>query len=143
MSMLSLDTGTPPPNRVELASAARDVAVVALFGEHDLGHHEGLKSVLSRAAIRAPYVIMDLAECAFIDATTVALMLHTNNVMGKAGGGFAVVIPPQLGPVSRVAELVRLAEMLSIHPSLESALASFPRSDATPPAGPGGTHSRR
>src|SRR3979409_834583 len=109
MSMLSLDTGTPPPNRVELASAACDVAVVALFGAHDLGGHEGLKSVLSRAAIRAPYVIMDLAECAFIDATTVALMLHTNNVMSKAGGGFAVVIPPQPGPVSRVAALVPLA----------------------------------
>ena len=125
MSMIRLDTGTPQPNRVELASAARDVAVVALFGEHDLGNYEGLKSVLARAAIRAPNIIMDLSECAFIDSTTITLMLHTNNVTSKVGGGFAVVIHPQPGPVSRVAELVRLGEMLATYPSLEAALASF------------------
>jgi anti-anti-sigma factor len=125
MSMLSLDTGTPPPNRVELASVSRDVAVIALIGEHDLSSHEGLKVVLARAAIRAPNVIVDLSDCTFIDLTSITLMLHTDTISGKAGGGFAVVIQAQTGPVCRVAELVQLGERLSIYRSLEAAVASF------------------
>src|SRR3954452_18538733 len=73
--MLDLETGPPPPNRVELTSVARDMALVALIGEHDLGHYETLKAVLARAALRAPNVVVDLSECAFVDSTVLQLML--------------------------------------------------------------------
>jgi anti-anti-sigma factor len=121
---LELDTSTPPPNRVELTSAARDVAVVTLVGEHDLGQYEVLKSVLARAAVRAPSVIVDLSECAFLDSTALHLVLHTHSVTTKARGAFAVVVLPE-GPVSRLAELVRLDQMLPVYPSLDAALESF------------------
>jgi anti-anti-sigma factor len=122
---LELDTRTPPPNRVELASAARDVAVVALIGEHDLGHYEGLAAVLARAAVRAPNVVVDLTKCAFIDSTTISLLLNTHAYVTGAGGGLSVVIAPEPGPVSRVAELVRLDQILPVYPSLDAALESF------------------
>lgn len=125
--MLELDTGPPPPDRVELTSVARDVALVALIGEHDLGHYETLKSVLARAAVRAPNVVVDLSECAFIDSTVLQLMLHTHAVTSKAGGTFAVVIAPEPGAVARLAELVRLDLILPVHPSLDAAIASFGR----------------
>jgi anti-anti-sigma factor len=123
--MLSLDTGTPPPNRVELASAASDIAVVALIGEQDLGQYETLKTALARATVRAPKVIVDLTECTFIDSMTLSLMLHAQAVTTKARGAFAVVIDPRPGPVSRLSALVRLDQMLSVHPSLKAAVASF------------------
>jgi anti-anti-sigma factor len=125
ISMLDLDNRTPPPNRVELTSAARDIAVVALIGEHDLGHYESLKAALAGAAVRAPNVVVDLSECAFIDSNTIPLLLHSQDVLSEASGSFAVVIDPEPGPVSRLAELVRLDEMLVVHPSLERAITSL------------------
>jgi anti-anti-sigma factor len=123
--MLDLDNGTPQPNRVELTSATRDIAVVALIGEHDLGQYERLKAALARAAVRAPKVVVDLSECAFIDSTTIALLLHSQAVLSEASGSFALVIDPEPGPVSRLAELVHLDQMLTVHPSLERAITSF------------------
>jgi anti-anti-sigma factor len=123
--MLDLETGPPPPNRVELTSVARDMALVALIGEHDLGHYETLKAVLARAALRAPNVVVDLSECAFVDSTVLQLMLHTHAVATRAGGAFAVVIAPEPGAVSRLAELMRLDLILPVHPSLDAARASF------------------
>jgi anti-anti-sigma factor len=123
--MRQSDTATPPPNRLEIISATDEVAVVALIGEHDMGRYEPLKAALARAAIRAPNVVVDLTQCAFIDSTTLTLLLHADDVMTRDSRGFAVVIPAHEGSVSRLAELVRLAEMLSTHPSLEAAMASF------------------
>jgi anti-anti-sigma factor len=121
----SLDTGTPPPNRVELTSATDEIAIVALIGEHDLGHYEALKVVLARAAIRARNVIVDLSECAFIDSTTISLLLYASRVTTRYSGGFVVVITPGYGAVARLAELSRLDQVLSIQPSREAAMTSF------------------
>ena len=86
--MLGLDTynGTPPPNRVELTSAADDIAIVSLIGEHDVSHYDSLKIVLARAAIRAPNVIVDLSECQFVDSTAISLLLHGSRVITRYGG---------------------------------------------------------
>ena len=123
--MHQVDTGAPPPNRLEIVSATDEVAVVALIGEHDLGRYEPLKAALARAATRAPNVVVDLSECAFIDSISISLLLHASDITNRDKRGFAVVIPAEPGPVSRLAELVHLAEMLSIHRSLEAAMASF------------------
>ena len=80
--------------------------------------------MLARAAIRAPNVIVDLSECRCIDSTTISLLVHASRVMTRYGGAFAVVVTPQPGLVSRLAELSRLAEMISIHASLDAAMAS-------------------
>src|SRR4051812_18445834 len=121
---LDLDTRTPP-NRVELASAAQDVAVVALIGEHDLTGYLTLKSVLARAAVRAPNVVVDLSACTFIDSSALQLVLHTHAVATRAGGAFAVVIPPGPGPMARIAALMRLDLIVPVHASLHAVLESF------------------
>jgi anti-anti-sigma factor len=118
------DSGTPPPNRVELISAAEDVAVVSLIGEHDIDDYDSLEAVLARAAARAPSVVVDLSECRCIDATTIGLLHHASRVMTRYGGAFAVVVTPRPGPLSRLAEFARLTEMMSVHASLEAAMAS-------------------
>jgi anti-anti-sigma factor len=123
--MLRLETGTPPPNRVELTSAADDVAVVALIGEHDPSHYASLKVVMANAAIRARCLVVDLSECSFIDSTTISLLLYARDVTMRYGGGLAVVIAPGHGAVSGLAEHTRLPDVLSIQPSLEAAMACF------------------
>jgi anti-anti-sigma factor len=123
--MLSIDSRTPPPNRVELASAGRDIAVVALIGEHDLGHYETLRTVLARAAVRAPSLIVDLSDCVFIDSTTIGVLLQTRELTGRLGGEFALVIDPAPGSVSRLARLAHLDEIFSIQPSLDAATTSI------------------
>src|SRR4051794_22379038 len=122
---LHLDTGTPPPSRAELTSAAPDVAVVALIGEHDLGGYETLKMALARASVRAPKVVVDLTDCAFIDLTALALLIHSHAVVRAASGEFAVVIDPEPGPTRRLADLVRLDSILAVHPSLAAAIAAL------------------
>ena len=77
---VQLDTGTPPPNRVELTSAAADVAVVTLIGEHDLGQYDTLAAVLARAGVGALNVIVDLTHCAFVDSITISLLLNADPV---------------------------------------------------------------
>ena len=121
---VELDTRTPPPNRVELTSATADIAVVALIGEHDLGHYEDLAAVLARAAVRAPNVIVDLTHCEFVDSTTLSLLLNTHAYVTGAGGGLSVVIAPDSGPVRHLAELVRLDQILPVYPSLDTAVES-------------------
>src|SRR3954451_9293804 len=116
---VEFDTGTPP-NRVELTSPSAEVAVVALIGEHDLGHYEDLAAVLARAAVRAPNVVVDLTNCAFVDSTTISLLLNTYAFVTGAGGGLSVVIAPGSGPVAHLAELVQLDEILSVYPSLDA-----------------------
>jgi anti-anti-sigma factor len=125
ISLLQVDTGTPPPNRVEIALATDDVAVVTLLGEHDLGRYETLIAALVKAVRRARNVVVDLSECAFVDSTTLTLLLHTQNIASKHDGGFAVVIPPDSGSVARLADFVNLGEVLPVLPSLEAAMASF------------------
>jgi anti-anti-sigma factor len=122
--MLHVDD-SPPPNRLELTSATDEIAVVRLIGEHDLGQFESLKAALAEAVTRARNVVVDLSECAFFDSTTISLLLHAHDMTTRDSGEFAVVIDPRLGPVSRLAKLVHLEEMLSIQPSLEAAIASF------------------
>jgi anti-anti-sigma factor len=122
---LELDTGTPPPNRVELTSVLRDVVVIALVGEHDLDHCDTLESALARAAVRAPTVIVDLSGCTFMDSTAIRLVLHAHATTIRASGAFAVVIAPEAGPVARLAQLMRLDQIVDVHPSLDSAVESF------------------
>jgi anti-anti-sigma factor len=126
--LLQVDSGSSQPNRVEITCATDDVAVVTLFGEHDLGRYETLMAALASAVRRAPNVVVDLSQCAFVDSTTLTLLLHTQDIISKDDGGFAVVIPPDAGSVARLADLVNLGEMLPILPSLEAATTSF-RSD--------------
>ncbi len=122
---MGVDPGAPPGNRVE-PRAESDVAVVALVGESDVGQYDAIKSALATAVARAPNVVVDFSACTFIDSTTIMMLmlLHTHTTTRKAGGGLVLVIPAEPGPVSHLAECVRRDRIMSVHPSLEAAIAS-------------------
>jgi anti-anti-sigma factor len=116
------------PNTVEIKNATSSVAIVSLIGDHDLGEYETLKVALARAAIRAPNLVADLSRCAFIDSTVIGLLIHSERVVARNRGRLVVALPAQPSPVTRVAQLVHLSEVLPTYDSLDAALASFEQS---------------
>jgi len=124
-------------SRIELETPSAAVAVVSLIGEHDLAEYESLKKTLDLAASRRRHVIVDLSDCAFVCSTVVSLLLHVQGEVVSDGGRFGVVIPPDCGAVSRVAELMGFESLFPVHASLETARSSLrPSSGALVPAGP-------
>ena len=81
VSMPSVDSFPAPSadghhaNRVVLEMHSDSVAIVSLFGEHDLGHYEQLKVAFDTAAVRRRNLVVDLSGCAFIDSTVISLLL--------------------------------------------------------------------
>jgi anti-anti-sigma factor len=111
-------------NRVELETPSAAVAVVSLIGEHDLAEYEPLKATLDLAASRRRHVIVDLSNCAFVCSTVVSLFLHAQGEVVSDGGRFGVVIPPDSGAVSRVADLMEFESLFPVYESLETARSS-------------------
>jgi anti-anti-sigma factor len=118
------------PDRIEVFHPGASLAIAELIGEHDLGHYEALKTALLGAAVRASNVIVDLSRCTFMDSTVVNILLHTQHFVALHHGNFAVVLPSEEGPVARVADMMRLAELLPLHLSRGSAIASLPAASA-------------
>ena len=122
--MPGLDRSSVGTSEVVLAMHSPAVALVSLIGEHDLGRCDQIKDAFDAAAMRRRNLVVDLTRCAFIDSTVISLLLYAQREITCDGGRFAVVIPADSGPVARVAQIVRMAEMLPVYASLEAALAS-------------------
>src|SRR4051794_40608205 len=105
--------------------ASPSIAVISLTGDHDLGGYEPLRTAFARAAIRGADVIVDLAHCDFIDSTVISMLLHTETIVTRAGGRLVVALPVEQNAVTRVAELIKLAQLLPTHASFAAALASL------------------
>jgi anti-anti-sigma factor len=120
-------SGADTPNRVEVSYPEASLAIAELIGEHDLGQYESLETALLKAAVQALDVIVDLSRCEFMDSTVISLLLRAQNVVAGDHGHFAVVMPSAPGPVARMADMMRLGQLLSLHPSRDSAVASLNR----------------
>jgi anti-anti-sigma factor len=105
--------------------ASDSVAIVSLVGEHDLGEHDQIKGAFARAAVTARNVMVDLTECAFIDSTVIALLLGAQSSIAQNGGRMAVALPVEPNAVTRLAELVRMGDLLPTYGTREAALASI------------------
>ena len=84
----------------------------------------------ARAAIRGENVIVDLSDCEFIDSTAISMLLHTETIVARDGGRLVVALPAVENPVTRVAEVIKLAELLPTYASFDAALASFHSAEA-------------
>ena len=103
--------------------------VVAVRGELDLSTASDLEGPLEEAAASGDgSVLIDLAECEFIDSTGIALIVRTwqrldRNADGEGNG--RVVICGCNEQVHRVLEITGLELSISIHDSREQALAAL------------------
>jgi anti-sigma B factor antagonist len=111
----------PRPGTAEVVAAAPGVAVVEVCGEHDLSTEPALTRALEDAA-RHANVLADLSGCSFADSTALTVLIKA--AQGR-DGRFVAVIPPERRQVARMAELVGLGELLSLHETREAALRAL------------------
>ena len=110
---------------MEVALHSDTTAIVSLIGEHDLSLGDALRGALETAAEQRSCVLVDLSRCTLLDSTGIAVLLDAQKRVRAAQGRFALVIPPGQGAVARVAELIRLGDLVPIAQSREDALTSL------------------
>jgi anti-sigma B factor antagonist len=103
--------------------AAPGTVVVTLPGQIDMNNAISVGAELSSAfgpGVRV--VIADMSDTGFCDTSAVHALVTACRRASAAGAELRLVAPP--GPVLRVLELLRLAAVLAVYPTLDTALAA-------------------
>lgn len=110
--------------RVEESRPQPGLAVLALHGEADLHSASELRERL-RMAIDdgATTVVLDLSETAFVDSTSLGVLLGAMKRLRKDGGGEIRLVAPR-PDVRRIFEITLLDRVFPLHHTLEHALAA-------------------
>jgi anti-sigma B factor antagonist len=101
-------------------------AVVALRGELDVADAASVAAALVAVAARAPEIIVDLAGLEFIDSSGLAALALARVQARRAGGDLLLAAPHD--QVLRILTVTRLAEVFSVHASVDEAAGSAGRS---------------
>jgi anti-sigma B factor antagonist len=113
------------PISVTLARRDPAAAVVALVGEHDAYSAERLESELTALLDEGLRIVVDLREAAFIDSTTLSVLLRARLRAEQSSLGFALLLPDrQYTQVHQILELTRLGRTFAIFGKLDAALAA-------------------
>jgi anti-sigma B factor antagonist len=104
----------------------RGHAVVRLCGELDAADAAGVTAALTGVVACHTDVIIDLADLEFIDCGGLRALAGAREQARQTGGGLLLAAPQ--GLVLRVLALTGLADVFSIHASLEQAEAVRARS---------------
>ena len=88
------------------------VALVELYGEHDLDTHESIEN-----ALRPIYgdVLIDLTACSFIDSTVVGVIVTRTQELRREDHRLELIVPAENRHVARVVDLVGLRTYLTVH----------------------------
>lgn len=96
---------------------------VQIEGELDLAVADRLDEVLNAAASECDHVLVDLANCSFIDSSGIAVILRAHNRMEQDGGRLAVCAPTD--QVLRVLSMTGLTANGLVFESAEEAMAAL------------------
>jgi anti-sigma B factor antagonist len=113
------------PISVTLARRDPPAAVVSLVGEHDAYTAERLESELTALLDQGQRIVVDLRDTAFIDSTTLSVLLGARLQAEKSSLGFALVLPDRHHTqVNQILELTGLGPTFAIFGKLDAALAA-------------------
>ena len=113
------------PISVTLARRDPPAAVVALVGEHDAYSSQRLETELSTLTESGRHIVVDLRDTAFIDSTTLSVLLVARRQAEEAGLGFALVLPERdYTQVHQILDLTGLGRAFVIQGKLDEALAA-------------------
>ncbi len=101
-------------------SRERGATVVAVRGELDAASTPVLQEKLADIVAEGGPIVLDLAECQFLDSTGLHAIIDARGVLEERGAGFEICCVGD-GPVARVIE-VALPGMIALHPSRQAAL---------------------
>jgi anti-sigma B factor antagonist len=111
---------------IDLSTVVRDGhAVVGLRGELDVTDAAGVTEALAGVAAGHPDIIIDLTGLEFIDCCGLWALTRAREQASRAGGRLLLAAPQQL--VLRVLALTGLADVFSVHASVEQAELTYTR----------------
>jgi anti-anti-sigma factor len=111
------------PISVTLARRDPPAAVVALVGEHDAYSAERLEGELSSLMDEGQRIVVDLRDTAFIDSTTLSVLLGARLNAEQSSLGFALLLPDRhYTQVHQILELTGLGPTFAIFGKLDAAL---------------------
>ena len=126
--MLTLPLNAPKPDwhyseRVEVSSlrvvadvgqiqvsSTGDVAVLKVIGEVDLSVCPALQRAVDAALVGQPRVVVDLAECTYMDSSGLRVLIGAVGSATKIGRSVVVVNPTET--VMKIIELADVAQIL-------------------------------
>jgi anti-anti-sigma factor len=113
------------PISVTLARRDPPAAVVALVGEHDAYSAERLESELNSLMDEGQRIVVDLRDTAFIDSTTLSVLLGARLRAEQSSLGFALLLSDRhYTQVHQILELTGLGPTFAIFGKLDEALAA-------------------
>jgi anti-anti-sigma factor len=108
-----------------LARLSPPAAVVTLVGEHDAYSAERLESEFSVLLDEGRRIVVDLRDTAFIDSTTLSVLLGARLRAEKLSLGFALLLPDRhYTQVHQILDLTGLGAAFAIFGELDAALAA-------------------
>jgi anti-sigma B factor antagonist len=106
----------------DVASVPHDAGrtIVRVRGELDLSTCAVLQAALDEAPT-GDTIIVDLADCTFLDSSAIRVVLTGARDAAEAGGGLSLVVTDP--GVLRVLEIANVGARVPVHPTVESATA--------------------
>jgi anti-anti-sigma factor len=102
--------------------------LIRLEGEHDVSSADALSLALV-AVGGYDHVLVDLAQCTFIDSTLIKVLLAASKRARAHGGCVELVVPVEANAVRRTLELANVQGVLPFHSSSATALESIAASE--------------
>ena len=101
------------------AETAENVCVLVLRGGHDVSTIRRLQTALRNAKQAGDGTVVDLAECGFIDSSSMAVLFHA--CQDRPANRFAVVVAPDT-EVKRLLDLVAFGKVVPVYPTRDDAI---------------------
>ncbi len=122
MDELHEQLSEPPVAGIERGEAA---TIVRLAGELDLYNAADVRTALLGVCAEAPErLVVDLGSVAFVDSTALGVLIE---VRGQLADPTAFMLAAPGVETLRALEISGIDRVLSVHPSVEAALASPPQ----------------
>ena len=99
------------------------VCILAVSGELDLQTAPALCAAIDRGRRAADQVVVDLSSVTFCDSRGLTALFGEGRETAIAGGRLSVVLPGRPG-ARRIFDLTGAAEVLSLYPTRDAALAT-------------------
>lgn len=116
----------PAPFEVRIGELEQGVRTISVRGELDLSTAPDLEGPLEEALESGEgSVLIDLAQCEFIDSTGIALIVRAWQRLDSGENGRALVICSQNDQVRRVLEITGLELSIPVHTTRDEALAAL------------------
>jgi anti-sigma B factor antagonist len=113
------------PISVTLAPRDPPAAVVALVGEHDAYSSQRLENELAMLLDEGRRIVVDLRDTAFIDSTTLGVLLGARRRAEESSLGFVLVLPDRdYTQVRHILDLTGLGPAFAVYSKFDEALAA-------------------